>query len=136
MTKELFQKIIREISNRDTSSNPKDWSKNNPLFGHCAVVSLIAQEYFGGCLLRQSLKTISEFAKMKSHYLNQLEDGTIIDFTVEQFEGKLSIDIPKETRSREQVLLYPDTQKRYDLLKYRFKQYEKSHRQQQHAKGI
>ena len=121
ITTEKFSKIISVICTRDTSADPEHWSTENPMWGHCAIVSLLAQDQFGGTLIRQSLEGVNGFDYLRSHYSNKLSDGIEYDFTLEQFQGRLPTNLPKEERPREHVLSYPDTQKRYELLKDRFK---------------
>lgn len=120
ITAKEFQKIIQDICFRDTSADPEHWSTENPLWGHCAVVSLLAQDHFGGALMRQSLAGIPELEYLRSHYSNKLPDSTDADFTLEQFRGKLPPYLPKEERRREHTLSNFDTLKRYELLKNRF----------------
>ncbi len=118
VTQEKFLELIRQAAGKDTSSDPDNWSTDNPLWGHCAVVSLVAQDYFGGELVRGSLQDVPEFAHLRSHYWNKLPDGKEVDFTAEQFKTLLPA-LEKEVRPREQMLGYPDTQRRYELLKDR-----------------
>ncbi len=115
-----FLKILAKICDRDTSADPEHWSAENPLWGHCAVVALLAQDQFGGTLVRWYLEGVAGLEHVRSHYSNILPDGTEFDFTAEQFQGKLPKDLPAEERTREQVLSYPDTQRRYELLRDRF----------------
>lgn len=115
ITKEKFQQEIIKSGSRETSANPEHWSENNPTYGHCAVVSLLVQDVYGGQLLRATLDG-TEFSHLKSHYWNLLPDGTEIDFTEAQFEGRK----PKligEVRAREYVLSNELTRQRYELLK-------------------
>ena len=120
ITTEEFRKVIEKICSRDTSADPEHWLAENPTWGHCAVVSLLSQDQFGGALIRQSLDGIAGLEYLRSHYSNRLPDGTEADYTLGQFQGKLPADLSKEERPRERVLSYPDTQKRYQLLKNRF----------------
>ena len=85
LSHEEFQKLLPTICDRETTLTPDDWSPENPLLGHCAVVSLIVQNFFGGELLRASLEHVPEFAHMRSHYWNRLPDSTAEDFTAPQF---------------------------------------------------
>lgn len=80
LSHEGFKKLLPTICDKETSLDPDGWSSENPLLGHCAVVSLIVQNLFGGELLRASLAG-TEFAHMRSHYWNRLPDGTADDFT-------------------------------------------------------
>ena len=116
-----FSSVVKEVCARDTSADPELWSAENPLWGHCAVVSLVAQDLFGGTLVRQSLENVPGLEHLRSHYSNRLPDGTEVDFTLEQFAGMLRTGLPKEERTRERVLAHPDTRERYELLKTRLK---------------
>lgn len=122
MTHELFIEVLRSIAFRDTSADPEGWTTENPLWGHCAVVSLLAQDYFGGSLVRGSLKDNKKYSHLKSHFWNCLPEGEI-DFTAEQYLDIRFGDLPKAAREREQVLSHPDTLRRYNLLKMRFEEY-------------
>ncbi|HYF10247.1 MAG TPA: hypothetical protein VD967_01415 [Candidatus Paceibacterota bacterium] len=122
MTIERFQELVPLICARETSADPQNWSEKNPLWGHCAVVSLLAQELFGGSLLRRSLAGIPGLEYLRSHYSNRLPNGEEIDFTLEQFEGRLPENLPTEERERERALSYPDTERRYALLKKHFEE--------------
>ncbi len=119
---EDFEKLLLEICDAETSMDPGGWTEKNPLWGHCAVVSLLAQDIFGGELLRVSLEGTA-FAQMKSHYYNRLlnSDKTEKDFTREQFGGNYPAGLEVTTRTREYVLSYPPTAKRYELLKSRLR---------------
>lgn len=121
-----FTKLIKDICACDTSADHENWTAENPLFGHCAVVSLLAQDEFGGTLMRQSLEGIIGLDYLRSHYSNRLLNGTDVDFTWEQFKGKLQSNLHKEERERERLLSYPDTKKRYELLKNRFEALRKN----------
>lgn len=108
-----FQKLIKQSCQRETSNDPNGWSDSNPTWGHCAVVSLLAQDYFGGQILRASLGN-TPFATSSSHYRND-----IYDFTAEQF-GNTVLNLIFEPRSREYLLSNQNTATRYILLKSMF----------------
>lgn len=124
MTREIspdeYLAMLCHVCDRATSMDEARWTSDNPLYAHCAVVSLVAQDLFGGTLLRATLEPYPEFAHMRSHYWNQLPDGREIDFTKEQFHGRrpAMVGIPK---LRHEVLspLYPNTTERYKLLSSR-----------------
>jgi hypothetical protein len=116
---EDFIIALESVCSKETSSDPNGWKKENPLWGHCAVVSLIAQDYFGGMLLRASLSNISEFKHMRPHYWNRLKDGREIDFTKSQFGSNYPEGLLPEEKTRGCVLSNPETSKRYKLLKSR-----------------
>lgn len=123
ITIEEFQEVIKNICSRDTSADPDHWFEENPTWGHCAVVSLLAQDQFGGTLVRHSFENIPELEYIRSHYTNMLPGGKKADFTRQEFQGNLPADLPQEERPRERVLSYPDTQQRYRLIKARYEAY-------------
>jgi len=65
-----FAQVLIRICDKETSADPENWSPDNPLWGHCAVASLLAQDVFGGDLVRASLEG-TPFATMRSHYWNR-----------------------------------------------------------------
>lgn len=110
MTVERFLDLIRRAARKDTSYDKAGWSKENPLWGHCVVVTLLAQELFGGTIVRGSLEGIPGLEAVRSHYWNKLPDKQHIDFTIEQFADKLP-KLQSSSRSRKKVLVYPDVKK-------------------------
>lgn len=114
-----FEALLPVICDRETTSDAEHWTPKNPLLGHCAVASLVAQNLFGGELLRASLEGIPEFAYMRSHYWNKLPDGTEVDFTAPQFGGRYP-ELQSAIAPRTRALSSPDTVKRYKLLAWRF----------------
>lgn len=119
ITQEKFKEVLPLICDKETSQDPNGWTQENPLWGHCAVVSLVAQNLFGGELLRGSLTEIPEFKHMRSHYWNKLADGNIEDFTKPQFGANYPHGLKAEARERSYVLSFPETVKRYKLLALR-----------------
>jgi hypothetical protein len=115
INKEQFQEVVVKSGRKETSMSPDRWNEENPTLGHCAVVALVAQDIFGGELLRASLEG-TEFAYDRSHYWNLLPDGSEIDFTEAQFEGRKPL-LTGEVRTREYVLSSEVTRQRYELLK-------------------
>jgi len=112
MTPEQLNEILPKICTRETSQDPEGWTPDNPLWGHCAVVSLIAQDLFGGILMRASTDN-------GTHYWNKLDDDTDLDFTRIQFGEKMPDLLNIVIRERSYVLSFPETVKRYWLLKSR-----------------
>lgn len=119
LTIERLKELLPTICDRETSQDPEGWTPNNPLWGHCAVVALIVQDYFGGELLRASLKDAPGFSQTSSHYWNGLSDGTEVDLTEDQFGDNYPTLPEPVIRTREYVLSYPETVRRYKLLKSR-----------------
>jgi hypothetical protein len=95
----------------DTSSDPDRWSADNAAWGQCAVTSLLVQDFFGGDLLRTEVEGIS-------HYWIRTPDGREVDLTREQFGPHAKVG-PGEARDRNYVLSFPQTRRRYDLLRRR-----------------
>jgi hypothetical protein len=118
INQEQFQKAVILSGSRETSLSPEGWNEENPTFGHCAIVALLAQDVFGGELLRASLVD-TEFASSRSHYWNLLPDGSEVDFTEAQFDGRKP-HLVGEVRTREYVLTNELTRQRYELLKTLF----------------
>jgi len=100
VTPERFKQLLPLICDKETSSDPDNWTPENPLWGHCAIVSLVAQNLFGGELLRGSLMEVPGFERMRSHYWNKLADGSIEDFTKSQFGERYPEGLKAETPSR------------------------------------
>lgn len=99
---------LAENWTEQTSSDPDRWSPGNRAWGQCAVSALIVQDYLGGDLLRGQMAD-------GSHYWNLLPGGDEFDTTRSQFEDPPSFS-EVAPRSREAVLAYPATQRRYHIL--------------------
>ena len=117
--RKAFAERLAILCRPDTSSDSGLWSMTNPFWGHCAIVALLAQEKFGGTIVRQSLEYVPIFSRLGSHYSNMLPDGTKVDFTVAQFNGALPPDLPLEKCERMYLLANPETLRRYTLLRER-----------------
>lgn len=120
-----FEEAILQSCCCETSSDPKNWTEENPTWGHCAIVACLVQEILGGELLRFDLTLFPRFAHLRSHYKNRLPSGTLVDFTAGQFKDAAEyflMGAPK-TRSREEALdskKYPETVRRYVLFREKF----------------
>jgi len=113
-----FAQVLIRICDKETSADPENWSPDNPLWGHCAVASLLAQDVFGGDLVRASLEG-TPFATMRSHYWNRFPGSLEIDFTAAQFGIALPGNLIAELRERDYVLSNAETRQRYELLRVR-----------------
>lgn len=105
---ELHERL-RQAWSQPTSSDPDNWSEENPAWGQCAVTALIIQDILGGDLLRSTVQGCS-------HYWNRLPDGAHVDLTWEQFEST-AIKSDVIERDREYVLSFPETVERYARLR-------------------
>ena len=112
-----FRTILRRICDAKTSYCPKDWKPENPLYGHCTIVSLLAQDIYGGELLRVKLPP------RDWHWWNRLPNGKEVDFTREQYGSSCPAFSTPEVRQRKPLLAHSvRTARRYLLLKRRFLQ--------------
>ncbi len=115
MTTDEFRKLLPRICGRDTSSDPNGWTTGNILWGHSAVVALVAQDLFSGELLWTSFEG-TKFVSLRSHYWNQLPDDNRIDFTQSQFAGRYPKKMMPLLLARVSVLIHSQTAKRYATL--------------------
>jgi len=111
-----FRRILPRICQRDTSSDPKGWTPENPFWGHSAAVALVAWDLFHSGLFRMSLKG-TEFAALCFHYRNLLADDRLEDFTGAQFQGRFPAELEMEPRARESLFLDRQTLTRHGILK-------------------
>ncbi len=124
MDQEKFRELLPMVCSKETSSDPDGWTAENPLWGHCAVVSLVAQDFFGGKLMRASLEG-TPFAKMRSHYWNLLDpkgddsEACFQDFTMAQFGPNPPVGLEAEERTRAYLLGNKETKQRYKTLMLR-----------------
>jgi hypothetical protein len=112
---------LRASWSPETSTWGEDLPVDNPARGQCAVSSLVVQDFLGGDLFR--VRANGDGIDEK-HYYNVLDDGTVIDTTREQYQGKVvsltpaPVDLEgKYVSIREKVLDNEDTRKRYELLR-------------------
>lgn len=109
MTIDELSILLTRAWTAETSSDPSGWTSKNPAHGQCAVSALVVQDAFGGDLLRAIVRGVS-------HYWNRLPCGHECDLTRRQFD--LGVEIPSgDARPRSYVLSFPDTAKRYEILR-------------------
>jgi hypothetical protein len=106
-----LQNILNHSWSAETAKG--EWRKDVPSLNQCAITALVVQDIFGGDLLRCPM------TNGDSHYWNRLPDGTEVDLTEEQFGFIEARPIKEDTvvRQRDYVLSFPDTLRRYHLLK-------------------
>lgn len=96
ITPEEFQKLLPKICDKETSHDPDRWTEDNPLWGHCARVSVLVHMFFGGEIVVAKL-TIPHLQIRVNHYWNILPNGKPYDFSRAQFKGRIPI-LGKEKR--------------------------------------
>ena len=104
----IIAQVIRESWCRETAYDAESWSRMNPASGQCAVTALILQDFLGGNLLCGQIDG-------EEHYWNLLPERGEIDLTREQFKTAALTAAPSCV-SRDYVLSFPDTQRRYKRL--------------------
>lgn len=119
MTISKFKKILPKICGKDTSYDPKGWMKNNPFWGHCAVVALLAHSLFAGVIWFVNLKG-TKFAKMKFHFWNVFPNGVAYDFTRSQFGKEYPGELEIMSVEAGSLLKDKSTLRRFNLLRERF----------------
>jgi len=110
MKLEVLEQYLKTIYSKDTCYPMcrELWSNDNPTLGHCAIVSLIINDYFNGEIYKIKVDGVG-------HYFNYIDDK-IIDFTSNQFNKKLDYT-NKIKKDRDEMLSDNDTLYRYNLLK-------------------
>lgn len=105
-----FASAVAASWDADTAVEPAAWSLANPAVGQCAVTAVIVQDYFGGDIWRSRVDGVS-------HYFNVV-DGIVIDLTRQQFSPR-AIEIGRAPSTRDYVLSFEATRRRYDRLRAR-----------------
>lgn len=127
-----LQYLVRTSAARHTSVSPGQWSSDNPLYGHCAVTTVLVQDFFDGVIQRGELpKDWQERLGFRSHYWNILPGGARVDLTRDQFppdfpyedfiSGRLG-DTRDDIDKREHILRNLETRSRYGILRDRVMQ--------------
>lgn len=121
---DTFRQLIRQAWCAQTSAAPQVWTPDNPALGQCAVTSALAQQIYGGEVL-WCAPQLPDGSK-DSHYLN-LINGTVYDFTREQYDGSGAV-FPAHLERKDKGLgstynymcSFPATTTRLGLLTQRF----------------
>ena len=115
MELDKLETILNSLYSKETCYPEcrNQWNDDNKTLGHCAIVALIINDYFGGYICKMKVNNIS-------HYFN-LIDGEIVDLTSEQFKINDISYANYIIKTREDVLMDEDTKKRYEILKLKVK---------------
>jgi len=88
-----------------------EWKPTVPALNQCAVAALVVQDMCGGTILRAPM------SDGDGHYYNAI-NGEHVDPTESQLEHiDATVDFGKASpRTRQYILSYPDTMRRYSIL--------------------
>lgn len=120
-----LEEALQKSWTRETSSEPKIWTPENPAWCQCSGTTLVVQDYLGGEIAWK--KIVLPNGKKASHYFNVIE-GKEIDYTKTQIpKGTIVLSAKPPIESfvsiRDLLLFYPKVQRRYGLLKERVRKY-------------
>lgn len=115
-----FEVILLKIASAETSAHPNLWTTQNPMPGHCTVVSRLAQDVFGGQVARVDLRKVPGWEEICWHSWNILPNGQHTDFTASQLEAPLPTNLPLYFPTRRQFFRWGTIKKRYKLLKAKY----------------
>ncbi len=106
-----------------------EWTEDNPAYGQCAASACVVQDYLGGEIVNVDYELPD--GETESHYFNDI-DGVVVDFTEQQFPDEAERVRGTEKReefetTREYVLSYDPTVKRYELLSERVTRFLQEH---------
>ncbi len=118
-TLKQLRRVLPTVCQEDTAYNARQWSAKNPLAEHCTVVALLAQDLFGGQLLRVKIHPSGRFPKGGWHWYNRLPDGRTVDLTKKQFGKQLPRFSKPIVRYRGSILRIDGLEKRYRTLRRR-----------------
>jgi hypothetical protein len=110
-----FEEILPKICDAEISYDPEGWTPDNPFYGTCVPVSLVARKIFGGKLLRASLEQFPKYRHMEFHWVN-LIDGEITDFTRAQFREEYPEGMEYVRKSPSSILRHDNVGRRTYLL--------------------
>ena len=78
---------VKKAWSRDTSSDPENWSPQNPAWSQFDVTSLVVNDYLGGSIIHFGVRSTD--GTTYNHTCNKVE-GEVVDFTKVQFpEGSV-----------------------------------------------
>jgi hypothetical protein len=106
---------LKQSFSAETSQGRNVWQKDNPAYGHCALVVLIVQDHFGGEIVFASAKLPDN--KEVKHYFNKI-NNEIVDLTRSQFpSGTVITDKDFTGDIRKSLLSYSETLRKYNILR-------------------
>lgn len=96
-----FYSLLPRICEARISSNPTSWTEANPTSNHCAVVSMLAQDIFGGEIVTTTFER--KPGVLEHHYFNILPNGQKVDFTNNQFPKNTEFTPPRDSENEELI---------------------------------
>jgi GNAT superfamily N-acetyltransferase len=87
-----LEAAIRASWSSETSTDPGEWSPENPSRGQCDVTAMLVRSYLGGEILVANV--LREGRRVERHAWNRLPSGLTIDLTREQFKRAELLDEP------------------------------------------
>ncbi|MCT4612088.1 MAG: hypothetical protein N4A47_01805 [Clostridia bacterium] len=90
------------------------WNENNKELGHCAITSMVVNDYIGGNIIKAVVKDEED-----AHYFNEVDEN-IIDLTIEQYNYSPIYELTK-IKTKADLLKNENTKKRYEILSERVK---------------
>jgi len=120
-----LEEVLKECWARETSSDPDNWTRENPAWGQCAVTSLVVSDYLGGEIIWANV--VLPDGRELSHYFNKIS-GLEKDFTRVQFPPGTQIPAgqPKTKTfptTRDYILSFEKTRQRYETLKRKVEEF-------------
>jgi len=122
LTLKQLDGTIRKSWGRDTCHFKFLWDNvgTPESVGHCRVVALIVQDYFGGEIIYSHVKGNRKW----DHYWNKLPSGKEVDLAKDQFLKGTKF-VKSKVVSREEALRSKRTQRGYRILKKRIEKLER-----------
>jgi hypothetical protein len=111
---DAFQRIVDNACSLDTcySGDATRWNASNPVIGHCCIVSLLAQEIYGGSILKVKY---NDDGRRGTHFYNHI-NGQMVDFTKVQFSNNVSFT-EYSIADRKKLLKPIAVRSRYEILR-------------------
>ncbi len=119
VTIDKFEETLPSICDRETTYDYNDWVPDNPLWAHCAIISLLAHNIFGGKVIRGKINLKGRKDPV-THYWNILPDGKLKDFSSPQFKNCQPRLPDGRNITNDVSFLRLKRSKRFKLLAFRF----------------
>ncbi len=80
VTPGVIAECLAPAWSKETSTDPENWSPENPAWGQGAVSALIVQGFLGGEILRLNLTTAhsEKLSALRFHYFNRVNDAPTV----------------------------------------------------------